>query len=564
MGNKLTDCCTSKHNIDKDFEDVDNKINNSHQNQSLSIDINTAKLKSINNPNNSNNNFLFDQHKEKNLIKIQSSIRRFLTKKKFSSDLIPGKKVKENFSLDYLKDFPKIIKKIEEKNIELRIKNLKDKKNLEGENEEEEKITKNDSLILSNKNINNNNNPKEKDLKYFCIHYQNNSLYKGFFNKFWKKNGQGIFFSEQEGIKYKGQFIDNEFSGHGSLTSKEGFYYEGEFVKNKATGYGIYYNIDGTCYKGSWIDDLQNGKGEELYADGSKFEGDFKNGKKNGQGIFIWPGSSYYKGHFVDNEISGKGKYYWKDGRMFSGFWVKNKMEGLGIFLWPDGKNYKGCYSEDKKNGYGVFSWPEDRLYEGEWKSGKQEGFGYFCSKDNIRLGEWSNGQKIRWITNLDNDYEKIVNFLNERKKQNGIEKLEDIFEEEKKGYKNDLDIFKLINKGEISKNISKNNYYNIDNENKENESEIKQNDKFIENENEKKEFDNKENDEIDCQINFKMKKSSEEKKHLDISKSRSNSDSNKFDDSSSVYSKIKENKEKVVNKEKNLNENFKEIENEN
>jgi hypothetical protein len=389
MGNKNSLCCRSKHNIDNDFEYLDN------------------------------NNTITPKIDLKALILIQSYIRKFLIKTKikklllFSPDLIPGLLVEKDYK-------PKF--------------EIKDQKFLE--------------IINSLKKLEINEKDLEFDtnkLKEFSILYPDKSFYIGYYNRNWKKEGKGILYLS-DGSKYEGCFKDDEMHGRGRLVNIEGFYYEGEFKNNQANGYGKYYNLDGTNFIGFWKNDLQNGTGEEVFLDGSKYEGNYQNGKKNGLGKFIWPGSSYYKGNFKDNEIHGEGVYYWKDGRMFSGNWIKNKMEGLGIFFWPDGKTYKGSYLNDKKHGYGIFTWPDGRSYEGEWKLGKQSGYGIFKSKEDFRYGEWNNGEKISWIDKFSKDYEIVESHLIKKKVQYDFKKIEVKFEKEKQKYiscKNILNIFK-------------------------------------------------------------------------------------------------------------------------
>jgi hypothetical protein len=389
MGNKDSLCCRSKHNIDNDFVDSDD---------------NNLKRPTID---------------LKGLIKIQSNIRKFLIKIKirkllpFSEDLIPGIKVDK----DFLPNFE-----------------IRDTKFLEIINS----LTK---LEINEKDLEIDKNK----LKEFTISYPDNSYYNGYFNKYWKKEGKGILYLA-DGNKYEGCFKDDKMHGRGRLINIEGYYYEGEFKNNQANGYGKYYNLDGTNFIGYWKDDLQNGSGEEVFFDGSRYEGNYVNGIKHGLGKFIWPGSSYYEGNFKDNDIHGEGVYNWKDGRMFSGNWVKNKMEGLGIFFWPDGKTYIGSYLNDKKHGYGIFTWPDGRSYEGEWKLGKQGGYGIFKSKEEIRYGEWNNGEKISWIDKFSKHYEIVESYLIKKKLEYDIKKIEMKYEKEKNIYisgKNNLNIIK-------------------------------------------------------------------------------------------------------------------------
>lgn len=77
-------------------------------------------------------------------------------------------------------------------------------------------------------------------------------------------------------------------------------------------------------------------------------------------------------------------------------------MHGKGVFIWPDGRKYEGEYKNDKKEGYGEFEWNDGRKYKGKWINGKQNGEGEFYHiKDKIwKKGIWSDGKRVRWINN--------------------------------------------------------------------------------------------------------------------------------------------------------------------
>lgn len=43
---------------------------------------------------------------------------------------------------------------------------------------------------------------------------------------------------------------------------------------------------------------------------------------------------------------------------------------------------------------------PDGKKYEGEWYNGKQNGRGFYQnSKGVVRLAEWKDGKKIKWIS---------------------------------------------------------------------------------------------------------------------------------------------------------------------
>jgi hypothetical protein len=77
-------------------------------------------------------------------------------------------------------------------------------------------------------------------------------------------------------------------------------------------------------------------------------------------------------------------------------------MNGYGEFIWKDGKKYIGFYVDDKKEGFGIHYWPSpQRIYIGFWKGGKQEGIGKFIKLNDIKYGEWVNGERLRFFDNF-------------------------------------------------------------------------------------------------------------------------------------------------------------------
>jgi hypothetical protein len=252
-------------------------------------------------------------------------------------------------------------------------------------------------------------------LKKYCIRYSDSSIYKGYFNKLWQKEGYGVLYLP-DGSKYEGFFTNNVMSGRGRLISSNGYYYEGNFALNCANGLGKFVNNDGAIYVGYWKNDRQHGLGEEVYQDGSRYEGNFEFGKKSGKGLFIFPDNSQYNGSFENNMFHGFGIYRWSDGRIYQGEWGNNKMHGKGIFIWPDKKKYIGGYEDDKKDGFGIFIWPDGKTYEGMWKDGKQHGYGriLITSPEYKTLGEWADGKKIKTINQ--GSYDEVNDFINNQK----------------------------------------------------------------------------------------------------------------------------------------------------
>lgn len=270
-------------------------------------------------------------------------------------------------------------------------------------------------------------------LRKYNFEFSDKSVYKGYFNKDWQKEGFGVLYFPDGGM-YEGFFRGNLMDGRGRLINQEGFLYEGEFTNNKANGYGKYISIEGVTYKGQWKDEKQHGYGEEDFVDGSRYEGEYFMGKKNGKGKFKWPDGYFYEGEFFNNDIHGYGTYRWKDGRIYQGQWIHNKMNGTGIFIWPDKKKYIGSYKNDVKEGYGIFYWPDGRKYEGCWAEGKQHGFGIFTHPiEGKKYGEWHYGKKIRSLEDDSDEIKTIVGEIRKKKIESKFDELEKhIFSTEK------------------------------------------------------------------------------------------------------------------------------------
>ncbi len=63
-------------------------------------------------------------------------------------------------------------------------------------------------------------------------------------------NGNGIAITED--CKYIGQFVNNWYHGHGTLTFNSGLKYEGEWRKGCFHGLGSITYPDGIQYQGQW------------------------------------------------------------------------------------------------------------------------------------------------------------------------------------------------------------------------------------------------------------------------------------------------------------------------
>jgi hypothetical protein len=64
-------------------------------------------------------------------------------------------------------------------------------------------------------------------LKNFSIIYDDGSIYYGYYNDKWEREGYGILIYPN-GSKYQGFFKNNKLNGRGRLVSSQGGYYEGK------------------------------------------------------------------------------------------------------------------------------------------------------------------------------------------------------------------------------------------------------------------------------------------------------------------------------------------------
>ena len=75
------------------------------------------------------------------------------------------------------------------------------------------------------------------------------------FLKNFKKNGLGIEYYENGKIKYKGNFLDDEYNGEGTFYYPNGDYYVGQFIRGKKNGYGYIMRNNIKIKEGYFIND---------------------------------------------------------------------------------------------------------------------------------------------------------------------------------------------------------------------------------------------------------------------------------------------------------------------
>ncbi len=279
-------------------------------------------------------------------------------------------------------------------------------------------------------------NSKNLFTKLLILQYNElNAFYVGEININNKLNGRGIL-TLNDGTKYNGNFIINEFTGEGTLINKNGEYFKGNFKNGLIEGNGITKNLNGITYEGNFINGKKNGFGKEESTE-YIYEGEFKNDLKNGKGKLNYKLlNESYEGTFEDNNITGNGLYKWNNGESYKGTFINGKMDGSGKYIWPDGGYYEGDYVNNIKEGKGIFKWANGKIFDGNFKNGEPNGIGILTIKNvhykvnfvngkikgkviEIDKGENYKKWKVNENFNYDNDDDKIEEDENEENESN-------------------------------------------------------------------------------------------------------------------------------------------------
>ena len=193
---------------------------------------------------------------------------------------------------------------------------------------------------------------------------------------------------------YKGQMINDTFTGYGYMEYKDGKTYTGELTNGDWNGYGVaVFRTDQftEIYEGSWTRNVRQGSGktsfyrpgeEEPYAvheawyendkidgpllshfsdgtivEGAKFSGYVPQGP-----MTIWYGKNYYdeslRGCVHEGLFSyennwyvrnGEGTFTDRDGIRYTGNFVSNRREGMFEVIYPDGRKQMKEFVDDKE-----------------------------------------------------------------------------------------------------------------------------------------------------------------------------------------------------------------------
>jgi hypothetical protein len=225
--------------------------------------------------------------------------------------------------------------------------------------------------ILQNYGKYTNMDQRDKANKEIII--TNNFNYEEFIGEYkdYILDGFGVYKNYITNLKITGIFKDNNICGIGIEDSAEGGYvYRGEFVNNQKEGYGTI----------EW-------------KDGAKYQGEFKENQINGYGIIEYPDDKFYQGEVKNGKMEGFGEFFWKDEKKYIGNYRNDKRNGFGIFIFKENEQQNNLIRNSKI--YKTNSLLDNlSAYLGFWKNGSMDGFGMIVTKDEIKYGLWENGIK--------------------------------------------------------------------------------------------------------------------------------------------------------------------------
>ena len=215
-----------------------------------------------------------------------------------------------------------------------------------------------------------------------------------------EKEGWGIII-DGNGNKYEGGFKSDKLDGYCRIISINGDYFEGEIKIGIIEGEGIFYSAQKSMlYKGTFKNNFFEGNGQQTFQnfDNHKivYEGQFKKGKREGKGKFNFGDGNYYEGDFINDKFNGQGYFKFKDGREYKGNWKDNEMNGKGTFKWDENKKYEGEYKDSRREGYGIYYFGDNSYYEGNWIDNAPHGEGKLCQNGKYTEGLFRFGKLIK------------------------------------------------------------------------------------------------------------------------------------------------------------------------
>ncbi len=143
---------------------------------------------------------------------------------------------------------------------------------------------------------------------------------------------------------YEGSFFENDFDGQGKYIYSvndplQRASHEGSWKNGKKHGYGTFIWKNGVKFEGQYSDDERIGYGSMNFPTNDPFNrvryvGNWNNGQINGRGTLTYKNGNKYEGDFVSGAIRGNGTFYFADGRKYVGQMLKGKSQGRGVMYY--------------------------------------------------------------------------------------------------------------------------------------------------------------------------------------------------------------------------------------
>ena len=196
---------------------------------------------------------------------------------------------------------------------------------------------------------------------------------------------------------FKGQLINGQFDGEGSLDFSDDSNYRGNFTDGRFDGNGEYLHVDKSTGT-SWIFD-----GE--FQEGSATAGTFymRNGKaklfeQDNNSSRITDISWEFVGRLPNSSQPVNGVFTFSDGTVYDGGFLNGLADGEGE-LRDAGDNliYSGSFVTGLFHGQGTYYSSEGWVYQGGFENGTFHGDGEYREGDTVIRGVWENGFQVMY-----------------------------------------------------------------------------------------------------------------------------------------------------------------------
>eukprot|EP00936_MAST-01D_sp_MAST-1D-sp1_P000372 g372.t1 len=201
-----------------------------------------------------------------------------------------------------------------------------------------------------------------------------------------KQSGKGIYVDPADRLSYKGQFLDDKFHGHGTLSlaprvGTAGSEVNGDSARaiSSTDATGVNSNMQGPSTRGV----ARHGP-REVY------DGQWREGKRHGQGTWV-TGDERYVGQYRDHKRHGDGCFRYSNGNTYDGQWKADLRCGQGTLMTYDGDVYVGQWSDGHRHGSGRYTTADGDDYEGQWRFHCRHGVGRHRDR---RGGSYNGGWK--------------------------------------------------------------------------------------------------------------------------------------------------------------------------